>query len=74
MCNMESMVVVASVCLLLLPVSLAANGNDASDACYTYAGGQVYPGERMRGGEHSLQWSKAQSQCFQPTGAQDGVT
>ncbi|XP_065828531.1 peroxiredoxin-4-like [Oscarella lobularis] len=45
----------------LLACARAIDQGDAStEACYTYAGGQVYPGERMRGGEHALSWSKAQ--------------
>ncbi|XP_062501632.1 peroxiredoxin-2-like [Corticium candelabrum] len=49
------------LCLFPLFIALtAADANDANAACYTYAGGQVYPGERVRGGEHTLQWSKAQ--------------
>ena len=49
-----------SVCSFLFVLAFSLPSG-AEEACYSYGGGHVYPGEGLRSSEHAVHWSKAQS-------------
>ncbi|XP_022098168.1 peroxiredoxin-2-like [Acanthaster planci] len=50
----------------LLVVAVSSLGG-ADEACYSYGGGHVYPGEGLRSSEHAVHWSKVQISKPAPT-------
>ncbi|XP_071801265.1 peroxiredoxin-2-like [Asterias amurensis] len=48
-----------SVCSFLFVLAFSLPSG-AEEACYSYGGGHVYPGEGLRSSEHAVHWSKAQ--------------
>ena len=47
----------------LVAVSLILCICSAEEACHSFGGGHVYPGEPRTSGEHGLHLSKTQSKC-----------
>lgn len=57
--TMKSSLAVLFLVCLWMQSSIGAN-----DQCYTYAGGNVYPGEQLRSASHNLHYSKVKSKLL----------